>query len=278
MRAATYTLLGLLIILAATDARAQQTGVVVEKEVIYSEDQGSALLADLAYPSDAGGNLPAIVYVHGGRWRGGSRNGQDSLDVEDWANAGFFAMTIDYRLVGASPAPAPYQDVLSAIRFVRANSERYGVDPDRIYLIGNSSGGHLVALVATLGSGPYPVTGSWPDEDVEIRAAISVAGAYDLNTLSWGDLWTPIEGDVQEARRVASPIHSVSAATKPILVIHSDDDQSVPVQQAIDMVDALRSAGVHHRFVHWTDRGHPAITQEVVREARDFIEELESSN
>ena len=70
-------------------------------------------------------------------------------------------------------------------------------------------------------------------------------------------------------------MQQISEDTKPILVAHSDDDQSVPVRQAVDMVDALAEAGVHHGFVHWQDRGHMAITEEVADVARAFIVEVE---
>lgn len=254
-----------------------QTPVVIDRDVIYSRTEGAALLADLAYPVDEveESSLPAIIYVHGGRWRAGSRVNDEGLQVAEWAGMGFFAMTIDYRLVGATPAPAPYQDVLTAVRWMHAHADEYGVDPDRIYLIGNSSGGHLVALVATLGDGPYERVGGWEDARSDVRAVISAAGPYELNTLSWGDLWTPLEGDPSEARRIASPIHSVGPGTKPILIVHSDDDRSVPIQQAIDMAEALASADVHHRFVHYADRGHMSVTDEVIEETLDFIAEVE---
>jgi dipeptidyl aminopeptidase/acylaminoacyl peptidase len=66
-----------------------------------------------------------------------------------------------------------------------------------------------------------------------------------------------------------------SPGTRPILVIHSDDDRSVPIQQAVDFVDALENAGVQHRFVHYTDRGHMRITEQVIEETLAFIAELE---
>jgi dipeptidyl aminopeptidase/acylaminoacyl peptidase len=93
--------------------------------------------------------------------------------------------------------------------------------------------------------------------------------------LSWGNLWTPVSGNVEEARRHASPITHVGASTKSLLVIHSDDDKSVPVQQAHDMAAKLKAAGVHHRYVHYTDRGHMGITDDVIKEARAFIAEVE---
>ena len=193
---------GIFALLAARSAGAQSTrGITVEEGLVYGVDQGSALLADVAYPSVTV-LKPAIIYVHRGSWRGGSRNGNGSLDVAQWAGFGFFAMTIDYRLVLATPAPAPYQDLLTAIRWVHAHAAEYGIDPDRVYLIGNSAGGHLVSLAATLGDGPFPRTGGWDTARSDVRAVIAVSGAYDVNTLSWGDLWTPQSGDPEDARRL----------------------------------------------------------------------------
>ena len=85
-----------------------------------------------------------------------------------------------------------------------------------------------------------------------------------------------MDGDGEEQRRIASPIHQINATTRPILVIHSDDDRSVPVQQALDMAAALEAANILHRFVHYTDRGHMRITDEVIAETRAFIEEVEA--
>jgi dipeptidyl aminopeptidase/acylaminoacyl peptidase len=62
---------------------------------------------------------------------------------------------------------------------------------------------------------------------------------------------------------------------KPLLIIHSDDDKSVPVQQAADMSEKVKAAGVPHRYVHYTDKGHMGITDDVIREARAFIAEVE---
>ena len=248
--------------------------VVTRTDVIYGRVEGSALLANLAYP-DGPGLRPAIISVHGGRWRAGNRTDASSIKVTQWAEFGFVALSVDYRLVGGSPAPACYTDMRCAIRWVHAHAGDYGIDPERVYLIGQSAGGHMVSLAATIGDGPYAKTGGWDSARSDVRAVVSVAAAYDLPSLSWGNLWTPVAGNVDEARRQASPMNHVSATTKPILVIHSDDDKSVPVQQAVDFVGRLKAANVPHRFVHFTDRGHMGITDDVIREARAFITEME---
>ena len=72
----------------------------------------------------------------------------------------------------------------------------------------------MVSLIATLGEGSHPRVGGWDKARTDVRAVISVAAAYELNTLSWGNLWTPVAGNVEEARRLASPPAHVSAATK----------------------------------------------------------------
>jgi len=272
----TAMTLGAAVRAAGFDVEAAQASapVVTRTDVVYGRVEGSALLANIAYP-DGPGPRAGIISVHGGRWRAGNRTDASSIRVAQWAEFGYFAMSIDYRLVGGSPAPAPYLDMRCAVRWLHAHAADYGVDPERLYLIGQSAGGQMVSLAATLGDGAYPKVGGWDSTRADVRAVVSVAGAYDLNTLSWGNLWTPIGGNVEDARRVASPMTHVGGATKPILVIHSDDDRSVPVQQAIDFVDKLKAAGVTHRFVHYTDKGHMGITDDVIKEARAFIAEME---
>jgi acetyl esterase/lipase len=89
-------------------AAAQPSAPVVTKtDVIYGRVEGSALLANIAYP-DGPALKPAVISVHGGRWRAGNRADASSIKVTQWAEFGFFAMSIDYRLVGGSPAPAPF--------------------------------------------------------------------------------------------------------------------------------------------------------------------------
>jgi acetyl esterase/lipase len=263
------------VLLAAVTLAQPSAPVVTRTDVIYGRVEGSALLANLAYP-DGPALKPAILSVHGGRWRAGNRADASSIKVAEWAAAGYVAMSIDYRLVGGSPAPAPYLDLLCAIRWLHAHAEEYRIDPERIYLIGQSAGGQMVSLAGTLGEGTFPRVGGWEKARTDVRAVISVAATYELNSLSWGDLWTPVGGNVEDARRAASPITHVGPTTRPMLVIHSDDDKSVPVQQAVDMAAALAAAGVRHRFVHHTDRGHMGITDEVVKEARAFIAEVEA--
>ena len=78
------------------------------------------------------------------------------------------------------------------------------------------------------------------------------------------------------ARRYASPIEHVAAGNRPLLILHSDDDPSIPVQQAIDMAAAMEHAGAPHEFVHYTDRGHMPIEGEVIKRSREFIDKVQA--
>lgn len=246
--------------------------VVVHEDLVYGRIHGAGLLADVAYAkTDA--PKPAIISVHGGRWRGGHKRDASTIVVRQWAEFGFFAMSIDYRLVGCTPVPACYQDVQCAIRYVHAHAKEYNIDPDHIFLIGQSAGGHMVSLAATLGDGPFKRTGGWEDASNDFRAAISVAANYELTTLSWGDIWTPADGDAMEARKLASPVNHVTKDMKPLLILHSDDDRSVPIENALGMVEALKKTGAAHTFHRYTDLGHMGINEEVIRRAREFIEQ-----
>lgn len=100
--------------MASAEERAS-TEIVVREDVVYGRVHGAGLLADIAYPT-SDQPLPAIISVHGGRWRGGHKKDSSTIVVKQWAEFGFFAMSIDYRLVGCTPAPACYQDLQCAIR------------------------------------------------------------------------------------------------------------------------------------------------------------------
>ena len=245
--------------------------------IIYGEVLGAGLLADIAKPAH-GGPWPGLIGVHGGRWHYSNRSQLGAaIDVQQWADLGFFSMSIEYRLVTCTPAPACYQDTLCAIRWVHAHAEEYNIDRERIFITGMSAGGHLVSLAATLGQGPFMQTGGWEDWPTDFCAAISVSGAYDLLKLDWACGWITPGVPWDQARSLASPLEHVSAETRPMLVFHSDDDPSIPVDQAQRMAAALADKGVRHRYLHYTDRGHMPLTRDfVVEESLRFIGEIDA--
>ncbi|HIM28828.1 MAG TPA: alpha/beta hydrolase [Planctomycetes bacterium] len=251
--------------------QANASKIIQKDDIVYGRVHGAGLLADIAYP-ESEAPLPAIISVHGGRWRGGHKRDRSTIVVKQWAGLGFFAMSVDYRLVGCTPAPACYQDVQCAIRYVHAHAKELNVDTKRIFLVGQSAGGHMVSLANTLGDGPYKRTGGWEDASNSVCAVISVAANYELNTLSWGNIWTPTGANPMEARHLASPVNHVSKEMKPLLILHSDNDRSVPIGNALGMVEALKKSSAVHTFHRYPTAGHMGITDEVIKRSLEFIE------
>ena len=261
---------------AATEAAGAQAGekkTVAKDDVVYGRVHGAALLADIAYP-ESKEKIPAIISVHGGRWVGGHKKDASTIKVDQWAGFGFFAMSIDYRLKNCTPAPACYQDFQCAIRYVHAHAEQYNIDTQRIFVIGQSAGGHMTSLAATLGDGPFPRTGGWEKSSNDFRAAISVAAAFDLPTLDWGPLWAPPGVAPEVALALASPTRHITKQSKPLLVLHSDNDKSVPIANALLMVAALEKAEAPHKFHRYPDMGHMGINDEVIAKSLAFIKEI----
>mmetsp|Transcript_12472 Transcript_12472/g.40800 ORF Transcript_12472/g.40800 Transcript_12472/m.40800 type:complete len:292 (+) Transcript_12472:263-1138(+) len=247
-------------------------------EVVYGSTLGAGLVADVAYPESPSSKRPVMLSVHGGRWIRGTRHDNGAINVRQWAGMGYFAMAIDYRLVTCSPAPACYEDVLCAIRWVRAHASEYELDLSRFFVVGQSAGGHMAALAATLGQGKFAKAGGWEAESHDFTAAICVSGAYDLVALDWGSGWIPPGEPWDAARFYASPINHISVdggATRkplPLLILHSDDDHSVPCEaQAVTFVDALNKQGADVTFLRHQDRGHMLLTPENINAIQHFI-------
>ena len=130
----SLVVLGLVSLLAvgarAADPQSEKVGTItVREDVVYGQVHGAGLLADIAF-GESKQPLPAIISVHGGRWVGGHKRDASTIKVQQWAGFGFFAMSIDYRLKNCTPAPACYQDLQCAIRFVHANAKQFNVDID----------------------------------------------------------------------------------------------------------------------------------------------------
>jgi acetyl esterase/lipase len=217
----------------------------VHHDVIYAETVGFRPLSlDLHLPDvDA---PPVVVFVHGGGWRVGSRRtfcpGFDSAEsFGRIVGAGWAVASVDYRLSGEAVFPAPLDDVLAALQWVRgAGAAEYGLDASRLALWGESAGGHLAALAGLTDPG--------------VRAVVSWYGPADLLTLPQppeeaaatreaGLLGGPIS-ELPELARAASPAHRVHGGAPPFLLAHGTDDAFVPVGQSIAFADSLRDAGV----------------------------------
>jgi acetyl esterase/lipase len=124
------------------------------KTVTYASRGGQDLALDLYLPQKVRGRLPVIVFLHGGGWSGGTRTtGPDFKRF--FAQDGFAVASIEYRLTPSITFPSNVEDVKTAIRWLRANHDNYGLDPGRIGLWGTSAGGHLAAVAGLAPRGTF---------------------------------------------------------------------------------------------------------------------------
>ncbi len=250
----------------------------VERDVTYCTAGGVDLKMDVYYPNSlagsadvaattgAMGQVPAVLYVHGGGWtRGDKSDGAGAAAIPALRDAGFLVASINYRLAPEFRFPAQIEDVKCAVRYLRANADSYSLNPDRIGAWGGSAGGHLVSLLGvTDASAGLEGSGGYPDESSRVQAVVDMFGPADLSQeFEGGAIGSTLGGRVfgatdrgSEILRAASPVTYISADDPPFLILHGDSDALVPVSQSQELYDRLTSAGIPARLVIVANAGH----------------------
>lgn len=250
------------IVLAAAPVAAQQKlpdGVQANRNLEYGTHERHKL--DIFVPK-GDGPFPVVVWVHGGAWSGGSKEGNPAVALLD---KGFAVAGINYRLSQHAVFPAQIHDCKSAIRYLRANAKKYKLDPDHIGVWGASAGGHLVALMGTAGDvkeleGDVGTkTGS-----SRVQAVCNWFGPTDLVKLSppaatnnpITRLLGGTTGDKKDLALSADPITHVTADDPPFLIMHGTKDTTVPLNQSELLEAALKKAKIECEFLVFKDAGH----------------------
>lgn len=225
--------------------------VRMEASVAYDSADPQQVM-DIFRPADNAIH-PAVLLVHGGGFRGGSRKGYVQQCIR-LAQAGYVAATADYRLAPAAPFPAAVYDVKAAVRYLRANAARLALDPTKLCATGGSAGGHLVLFLGVTGNVPeFEGTGPNREQSSRVSCVVSMYGPSDL-TKSYGRSVDAAEvlplflgGDVTHAREAhirASPLNWVTPDSAPTLAIQGTKDRYVNYEQSVWIIDRLLAAGV----------------------------------
>lgn len=237
---------------AGTDL-ATDPDVTVLADLEYRAVDGEPLLLDACLPpgfDPTAESVPGILVVHGGSWREGRKDSVGWRAVCTWlAAAGYPAFSVDYRLAPEHPFPAGLDDVQTAVDWLRGDSERFGVDPDRLGIFGGSAGGNLAALTGTIGSGVLD-TGS------RVAAVVDLSGPIDLTGVALTDDFAPLQLEYlgcttfQTCRtaEAASPNFHVDESDPPFFIAHSTTEK-IPLPQSERFVEDLRDAGVDVEFL-----------------------------
>lgn len=241
-----------------------QAGPKVEMGVLYSRVAKEELKMDLYYPP-AGTRkpYPAIVLFHGGAWTMGNRSDMGGL-AKMFAAKGVFAATASYRLAPKYRYPAMVDDAQTAMRFLRANSGKYGVDVRKIGAGGDSAGGQMALMLGTTGTRD-PRTTEYRMQSSRAQAVLNIFGPVDLtNRQDFGVALDPLfflilgkpRAQGEKEIRDASPLYKVSSEDAPTFTIHGTLDPLVPVNQAKLLEAALKDAGVKQKTILVKDMKH----------------------
>ena len=257
----------------AAPAEPSAASVTVEPNVPYATVNGSELHLDVYKPTERGSGLsPAVILIHGGGWTDFDKSTMRAMG-QFLARFGFVAFSVDYRLFNGKDNlwPAQLDDVQRAVRWVRANAAKYGVNPDRIGAFGHSAGAQLAALLGMEDTrdNSDPALAKYSSR---VQAVVDVSGPTDFTTDQDPEgaafLARFFGGDYAqrpEVWRDASPADHVSKQDPPFLIVHGTRDGSVPIAQAQEFFDKLKAAGVPVAFIK-VDDAHTFRTPEARRQ------------
>jgi acetyl esterase/lipase len=258
-------------------------GVSLERDLIFNTDPARPLRLHLLRPGRlAQEPAPALVFVHGGAFRTGSRD-DGIVPLIPFAQRGYVCASLEYRLSGEAVWPAQIEDVKCGVRFLRANAERFGLDPEHIGAWGPSAGGHLVSMLGVTGEvAELEGEGGWAGVSSRVQAVCDWFGPTDfLQMNKAGSVQDHDAPDSPESELVSGPIQEnpekVALANPltyitpgrtypPFLIVHGTADPLVPFNQSELLVAALRTVGAEVRFHPIAGAGHggPAFEREEI--------------
>jgi acetyl esterase/lipase len=284
---------------AATEGiPAQESSVLTG--VPYAEASPSQTL-DLYLPAGAGSPAPLVVLIHGGAFAMGDSS-MESQKAQALVDEGFAVASINYRLSGEALFPAGAQDAKAAVRFLRANADEYGIDPDRIGAWGSSAGGWLASMLGVTGDQETvfddPALGN-PDVSSGVQAVVSWFGPTDFATMDEqsadviacaGQAQVHGAADSPESRWLGGALADVpevtaqtdlgsyvagAAAVPAFYFAHGDSDCNVPDGQSRELAAVLAKAGIDQTVTIVEGAGHAdrLIDEEQLEASIAFLQE-----
>lgn len=210
------------------------------------------LKMDIIYPEDKTKKYPCVVWICGGAWIRLDRSAHTAY-LSELARSGFVVASVEYRTSNEGCFPIQLQDVKAGIRYLRALSDRYHIDPARIGVMGESAGGYLTAMAALVDDPAFDV-GAFTDFSSKVQAACPWYPPADVTGFAYS---SPLEAAAsmesllfgknvalhkEEALKIC-PISYVTKDAPPFLIIHGDNDHTVPFEQGEILHDKLEEAG-----------------------------------
>lgn len=273
----------LLALMTLCSAQGQEVTYTHQADVIYARPDGTALTMDVFTPKgDA--NSAAVVWVISGGWY----STHEAIQVEyvkELLKRGYTVFAVVHRSQPRFTILDAMADVDRAVRFIRSEAKRFKIDPKRIGITGGSAGGHLALMQATTDDKADPTS-----EDPVLRQSGRVQavacfypptdflnyGQPGTNALGRGPLsflkapfafkrydrnmqmYVPVKDKMKILKigRQISPINHVSSDDPPVLIIHGDADELVPIQQSKIFMEACEESDIDHKLVTREGKQH----------------------
>jgi acetyl esterase/lipase len=239
----------------------------MQPDVVYAGANNTPLKLDIWYPRDNPNPTPTLVYIHGGGWIFGTKEGS-VYQFLPYLERGWRVVNVEYRMAGNSLAPGAVEDTRCALRWVHRNAAQWKFDTSKIVLTGHSAGGHLSLITAMLPKGTPIDNRCYGDEDLKVAAVVNWYGITDVNDLIQGPnlknyavMWMGSMPNAAEVAKSVSPLTYVRAALPPVITIHGDKDDVVPYAHATRLHEALAKANVPNKLVTVKGGGHGMFAQ-----------------
>lgn len=196
---------------------------------------------------------PLVLYIHGGGWLINDKQSDPDqmMRMNPLLDQNVAFASINYRSLPIHHFPAPLEDALCAVRFLRTNATRFNIDENRIAVFGNSAGGTIAAMVGVLGGSDAFRTEEYPNVSSAVDGVVTVGGQMDFerevslaNRARTRWFTAGYDGDIKPF-----PAANVTRTTPPFMLIHGRQDDTVSFRQAELMADALQAKGVPHRLL-----------------------------
>lgn len=223
------------------------------------------LKMDIIYPEDSTKKYPCIVWICGGAWMTMDRSAHLAY-LAELARSGFVVASVEYRTTNEVQFPVPLQDVKAGIRYLKAHAGRYNIDSSHMGVMGESAGGYLAAMAALVNAPSYDV-GDYLDYASTVQAACPWYPPADVASIEYPSeafaaaspesmlLGMNVMTNKEEAKKIC-PVNYVTKDAPPFLILHGNNDHTVPFSQGEALYNKLEEAGCDVTLLEIKDADH----------------------